>query len=67
MNAHRLMYQLWVGPIPDGLTIDHLQDPAHDETLGGFLQSFEELVNKHVHDLLSFREQCWALTECGHD
>ena len=36
-GAHRLAYTLWVGPIPDGLTIDHLCrqplciNPAHME------------------------------------
>jgi len=48
-GAHRLAYTLWVGPIPDGLTIDHLcrqplcVNPAHMEpvtkrenTLRGF-------------------------------
>lgn len=24
MIAHRVAYETWVGPIPDGLTIDHL-------------------------------------------
>ena len=37
--THRLAYQLWVGPIPDGLTIDHLCrntlcfNPAHLEAV----------------------------------
>ena len=39
--AHRLAYELWFGPIPDGLTIDHLcyvkrcVNPDHLEIVTG--------------------------------
>lgn len=39
--AHRLMYEHFIGPIPDGLTIDHLcrnrgcVNPAHMEAVSG--------------------------------
>lgn len=31
--AHRFAYELWVGPIPDGLTIDHVRARGCNSTL----------------------------------
>ena len=33
VRAHRYAYQLWAGPIPDGLTLDHLTDQGCTSTL----------------------------------
>lgn len=33
--AHRLLYTMMVGPIPDGLTLDHLCHNRDDTCLGG--------------------------------
>jgi len=32
--AHRVAYEMWRGPIPDGLDIDHLCRPRSASTLG---------------------------------
>lgn len=51
--AHRVAYEVFVGPIPSGLTIDHLcfntlcANPAHLEPVTQEENSRRYLVNKH--------------------
>lgn len=63
IRAHRVAYRTWVGPIPDGLTIDHLCrnraciEPTH-------LEAVPAKVNILRGDTLAARNK--AKTHCNH-
>jgi hypothetical protein len=68
MLAHRWAYERWVGPVPDGLELDHLcrnracVNPSHLEPVPHSVNSKRGLAGKHR------RDEAKVITHCpqGH-
>lgn len=68
MPAHRVIYELLVGPIPDGMVIDHLcrnQGTSQDPNQGNEINSGVTKVNVGDSGVVLLSIMCVRLTPVG--
>lgn len=61
--VHRLMWEAFVGPIPDGMLIRHRNDVPDDNRLGNLDLG---TVKDNVGDAIALGSHCGAATHCPH-